>query len=202
MKANPPVGLKVISANQTAESLANRNLAAPNPAAGLLLMDSLLNPVSFNVEAIQILSYPENLANLTRPRAFLARKIRSSLINQQSSSESPFVNEFRSGRRHYFCRAFLVDSSVVNPSQPTIAVLLERVPSDLISLSRVSRQFSLTPREREVLGYLLQNLSSKEIANQMHVSPNTVKAFLRLIMTKMRVASRSAIVVKILMLRQ
>ena len=47
--------------------------------------------------------------------------------------------------------------------------------------------------------YLLQGLSSKEIANRMNVSPNTVKAFLRLIMIKTGVSSRSAVVGKIMM---
>jgi len=66
-------------------------------------------------------------------------------------------------------------------------------------LSQVSQQFNLTQREREVLEYLLQGLSSKEIANRMNISSNTVKAFLRLIMIKTGVSSRSAIVEKIMM---
>jgi DNA-binding NarL/FixJ family response regulator len=66
-------------------------------------------------------------------------------------------------------------------------------------LSQVSQQFNLTQREREALEYLLQGLSGKEIANWMNVSPNTVKAFLRLIMTKMGVSSRSAVMRKIIM---
>ena len=39
---------------------------------------------------------------------------------------------------------------------------------------------------------------SKEIADRMTVSPNTVKAFLRLVMIKMGVSSRSAIMAKII----
>ncbi|PYM61035.1 MAG: DNA-binding response regulator, partial [Candidatus Rokuibacteriota bacterium] len=60
-------------------------------------------------------------------------------------------------------------------------------------------QFNLTRREREALESLLQGLSNKEIASRMNVSPNTVKAFLRLIMLKMEVTSRAAIVAKIMM---
>src|ERR1019366_5904497 len=41
-------------------------------------------------------------------------------------------------------------------------------------------------------------LTSKELAMRMHISPNTVKAFLRLIMIKMEVATGSAIVAKLL----
>src|SRR3954469_7243463 len=55
----------------------------PKCAAGFLLVDSLLNPISFNAEALQILSYPENLANLRRPELLLAGKIRTTLVSQQ-----------------------------------------------------------------------------------------------------------------------
>jgi len=45
--------------------------------------------------------------------------------------------------------------------------------------------------------YLLQGLTSKEIAARMNISPNTVKAFLRLVMVKMKVSTRSGIAGKI-----
>ena len=48
---------------------------------------------------------------------------------------------------------------------------------------------------------MMQGLSSKEIATRMNVSPNTVKAFLRVVMIKMGVSSRSAIVGKVMMTR-
>jgi len=81
----------------------------PRSAVGFLLLDSSLRPLSFNAEAINVLSYPDKLADVRRPDVFLAGKIHSSLISQQSSRESPLVTEFRSGRRRYLCRAFLVD---------------------------------------------------------------------------------------------
>ena len=162
-------------------------------------MDSSLNLISFNTEAMKVLSHPDNLVGLGRQEVFLAGKVRSRLIRQESSNESPFVTEFRSGRRRYFCRVFLVASDSKDPSQPSLAVLLERGPSEVIPLSQVSRQFNLTQREREALGYLLQGLSSKAIANRMSISPNTVKAHLRMIMVKTGVSSRPAMVSKIIL---
>ena len=162
-------------------------------------MDSSLCHVLFNAEAIEILSYPDKLANLTHSDVLLAAKIRSSLVSRQVHGESPFVTELRSGRRRYSCRAFFVNSCAKQPSHPSIAVLLERGPSGLVALSQVSRQFNLTPREREVLEYLLQGLASKAIANRMNISPNTVKAFLRTIMIKTGASSRSAMVGRILL---
>jgi DNA-binding CsgD family transcriptional regulator len=41
-------------------------------------------------------------------------------------------------------------------------------------------------------------LTSKEIATRLEISPNTVKAFVRLVMVKMGVTTRSGIVGKLL----
>ncbi len=49
-------------------------------AAGFLLMDTSLNPISVNAEAIQILSYPDDFANPRRPGDFLAGRIRSIFV--------------------------------------------------------------------------------------------------------------------------
>jgi len=169
----------------------------PRSAVGFLLLDSSLRPIAFNAEAIRVLSYPNHLANVRPADVFLAERIRESLLDREPSRESPLVNKFRSGRRRYVCRTFSVDTK--GPSHASIAVLLERAPVGLLSLSPVSEQFKLTRRERNALEHLLQGLSNKEIANRMSVSPNTVKAFLRLIMLKMEVSSRAAIVAKIMM---
>ncbi|MCU1241696.1 MAG: transcriptional regulator, LuxR family [Candidatus Acidoferrum typicum] len=190
--------LKNVSIGESDE-YPTEKLTPPRSAAGFLLTDFLLNPISFNANAIQILSYPEKLADLAHSELFLAEKIRSTLISPRPSGESTFVTEFRSGRRRYFCRAFVIDSGAKEPFRPSIAMLLERGPSGLVPLSRVCQQFKLTQREREVLEFLLQGMSSKVIASRMNLSPNTVKAFLRLIMIKTGSSSRSALVGKILM---
>jgi len=167
-----------------------RKTAGPplRSAVGFLLLDSSLHPIAFNVEAIRVLSYPDRLATVRPADGFLAERIRETLLDREPSRESTLVTEFRSGRRRYLCRAFA-----------SLAVLLERAPVSVIPLSPVSEQFNLTRRERDALEHLLQGLSNKEIANRMSVSPNTVKAFLRLIMLKMEVTSRAAIVAKIMM---
>jgi len=203
----PAMGVDVPSQNlrnrvptrEAEESLSRKKVPPSRSSAGFLLLDSLLNPISFNAEAIQILGYPDKMGKLKRTEVFLAERIRLTLLSGRPLGNMPFVTEFRSGRRHYFCRAFLVGAHANDPSHPCIAVLLERGPSGLIPMSQVSQQFNLTQREGEALGYLLQGLSSKEIANRMNVSPNTVKAFLRLIMIKTGVSSRSAIVGKVMM---
>jgi DNA-binding CsgD family transcriptional regulator len=174
-------------------------MTPPRSEAGFLLTDSLLNPISFNTEAVKILSYPDKLVDLPGLSALLTEKIGSTLLTRLSTGESSLVTEFRSGRRRYFCRAFHVHSGSEGPSQQSTALLLERGASGLFPLSQVSEQFHLTRREQEVLEYVVQGMTIKVIASRMNLSPNTVKAFLRMIMIKTGAASRSAIVGNIVM---
>jgi DNA-binding CsgD family transcriptional regulator len=78
-----------------------------------------------------------------------------------------------------------------------LVLVLERFASRTASLSQLSEEFDLTVREQETVQLLLQGLTSKEIAARMNISPNTVKAFLRLVMVKMGVSTRSGIVGRI-----
>jgi DNA-binding CsgD family transcriptional regulator len=168
------------------------------PSPGFLLLDSAMNPMVVNRTAVEILSYPEKPESTKRFSNSLVAKIRSALLARTPSSGSPLVAEFRSGKRLYFCRAFAVEARAKEHEQANIAVFLERgVGSGSLSLLRASSErFRLTDREQQVLQFLLEGLTSKEIADRMKISPNTVKAFLRLIMIKMGVSTRSGIVGK------
>ena len=161
---------------------------------GFLILDSKLNPVACNQQAITILTFPNLADQVKRVSIFLADKIRFSLVNRQSKDSLEFVKEFRSGNRRYNCRVFHLDS----PDRGSLVVLiLERYSSRSAALSQLSQEFDLTVREQETVQLLLQGLTSKEIAARMDISPNTVKAFLRLVMVKMGVSTRSGIVGRI-----
>lgn len=75
-----------------------------------------------------------------------------------------------------------------------MAMIFERTATSDLALEEVCRQFDLTPRERETVELLVQGLTTKEIANRLSISPNTVKAFVRIVMVKMGVSTRSGIV--------
>jgi DNA-binding CsgD family transcriptional regulator len=199
---SPAISLNNLPITEGNPFLTKKRTAPPKSGVGFLMLDCSLIVVSFNAEAVGILGYPDNVATLASSTAVLTQEIRSKLVNWPFLGESVFATEFRSGRRRYFCRAFLVDSSPQSLTEPSIAILLERGPSGLVGLAQVCEQFNLTRREHEVLEYLLQGMGSKDIAKRMNVSPNTVKAFLRLIMIKMGVSSRSAIVGKIVMMQR
>jgi DNA-binding NarL/FixJ family response regulator len=60
-------------------------------------------------------------------------------------------------------------------TKETTAILFERRPSPEVTLYGISKKYNLTKREREAMGHLLRGLTSKEIAQEMNISPNTVK---------------------------
>ena len=164
---------------------------------GFLLLDAGLNLIASNDPALQILCFPSEADRIKQPKVFLSDRVRTALIDHRNQGGPSFVKEFRSGKRRYICKSFQVEGSGRAPVQPAFAVLLERDAATSTGLSEISEQFDLTQRERETVEYLLQGLTSKEIANRMNISPNTVKAFLRLVMVKMKVSTRSGIAGKI-----
>lgn len=75
--------------------------------------------------------------------------------------------------------------------------MIERKSNEAVTIADVSGRFGLTAREQETVEFLREGFTSKEIAQRMKISPNTVKAFIRLVMVKMGVSTRSGIVGKI-----
>ena len=163
---------------------------------GFLLLDADHNPLFVNPAAMQILLYPQKTTAQRHLGTSLATKIRFTLLSATSSGASDIVSKLQSGRRLYFCRSYRVNS-VVNADTPlSVAVLLERNARKSTSLTAIAEQFHLTTREQEVSQHLLSGLTTKEIASRMKISPHTVKTFLRLIMVKMGVSTRSGILGK------
>jgi DNA-binding CsgD family transcriptional regulator len=173
-------------------------IASSASSEGFLLLDLSMNPVFVNPAAAQILVYPQKLETQRNVDSYLASKIRLKLFSKQPSDGLALVPKFRSGRRTYLCRSFHVNGMANGHSQASLAVLLERALARSVSRAQLSERFHLTTREQEVAQFLLQGLTSKEIGVRMQISPNTVKAFLHLVMVKMGVSTRSAIVGKAL----
>jgi DNA-binding CsgD family transcriptional regulator len=163
---------------------------------GFLLLDTGLNLIAANDPALQILCFPSKTDRIKQPKVFLADQVRATLRDHKHQDGPAFVKEFRSGKRRYICTSFRLDYGGCDSSKPLFAVLLERNAAGSV-FAEVSQRFDLTQRERETVGFLLQGFTSKQIATRMNISPNTVKAFLRLVMVKMKVSTRSGIAGKI-----
>ncbi len=159
--------------------------------AGLLVLDSGNQPVYANAEAIRVLAYPEDPEKIKSSGSYLAEKIRSVVLNGEGTTRLPAARDFVSGRRHHQCRFFVLESNSKNPAALTTAILLVRRQQASFLVSSIAEQFHLSCREKEAVRLLFDGLTSKEIAGRMQISPNTVKTFLRLVMTKMGVSTRS-----------
>jgi DNA-binding CsgD family transcriptional regulator len=73
-----------------------------------------------------------------------------------------------------------------------IRVLPRRAPSDPFTLNHRAREsLGISERELEVLQLLAAGQSNKEIANQLGVSPNTVKTHVAKLYGKLDVARRT-----------
>jgi len=174
-----------------------RRMVASGSSAGAILTNSSLEILACNSQAIQIINYPDKWRPRTRLDGFLPKQLRSKLVNAQAPGQSLFVTELKSGRRLYRCRAFFLDHQVLKHDDALLVLLLERQQPNSVDLSQLLEHFNFTVREREAVELLLQGLTNKEIACRMNISPNTVKAFVRLIMMKMGVSTRSAVVGKV-----
>lgn len=192
----PPFSLVEVRPGTRIPSVKEPTVLGATPEPGFLLVDAAFHPLAFNENAVRILTFPARLEKIRHLESLLAEKIKSELVDRQSVDGPGFVQEFKSGKRRYTCRAFRIGSKL-HSAQTETALLLERHPSIAATLSEASRQFGLTEREGEVVKLLLQDLTTKQIASRMKISPNTVKAFLRLVMVKMEVSTRAGIAGKI-----
>ena len=165
---------------------------------GFLLLDGGWNLIAANDLALQILCFPSRADRIKQTKVFLADRVRTTLLDNNHQGGTAFVKEFTSGKRRYICKSHEVAFKGNDSPQPAFAVLLERDTANSHSaLAEISAQFGLTQREGETVEFLLQGLTSKEIATRMNISANTVKAFIRLIMVKMKVSTRSGIAGKL-----
>ncbi|MGH9785247.1 MAG: response regulator transcription factor [Terriglobia bacterium] len=162
---------------------------------GLIVTDSCLNPLYANMEALYIFN--------PRPESTpVSLKQQLAELTEGCDLRSPFIADFASGRRRYLCRTFPLDVLPelfhTNELQPALAFLFERSRICGADFDLVATAYRLTPRELDSLTLLTKGLTSKEIGARMRVSPNTVKAFLRSLMGKMGVSTRTELMRKFL----
>jgi DNA-binding CsgD family transcriptional regulator len=187
----PPVRPRIstLVSNRESTTRISQPPAAVAVATGFVLADLDFQLVYANRAGLQILGYPRELRGaIATP--FVQKRMRS-IFTVDRFTVHLQATRFLSGRRCYVCRPFLVES----PDRPTMAALvLERHDPDQSPLADVGQRFRLSRRESETVHYLVLGLTTKEMAKRMGVSPNTVKQFVRLVMSKMRVTTRSGIV--------
>ncbi len=173
-----------------------RQSGGAGTGVGFLLVDVNLKPLYTNGAAVEILGYAR-AGTASRSAESLQERIHTILSAERFTLECS-TTAFLSGRRRYLCRPFLLESRHDPVRPPMVVLLLERCPREGLDLSEAIRRYHLSRREQETVQHLMHGLTTKEVAACMNVSPNTVQHFVRLIMTKMGVTTRSGIVGKLL----
>ena len=166
--------------------------------AGLVLMDLSLKLIACDRGAAAILNYPNQPGAKQDPASFIPQEILDIIRSRKPSDLSLVKTHFRMGKSEYIWRAHLMESQNGHLTQPLVALHLEKVSSTSDAIYEVAAKYHLTDREQEALRGISMGLTSKEVAARMNISPNTVKAFLRLIMIKMGVTTRAGIVANLL----
>lgn len=163
---------------------------------GLILLTKTFQPVYFNNVAARVLCYPEIPARAEERRGRVLTALRKYMLPSPAKpAHDPTT--ITSGKRQYLCRVLELEHKEAGEESAACAVLLERISRRDDCLRRLFHEFKLTPREREAVALLMDGFTSKEIAQKMCVSPNTVKAFLHCTMLKMGVTTRSGIIGKV-----
>jgi DNA-binding CsgD family transcriptional regulator len=173
-------------------------LTAKAPKVGLLLIDLSLKPIAYDRGALAILQSQSYATIKSESHFFLPREVMEMVGNLKSHSHTSMKVLFRAGNIDYSCTAYLMESQDGFPAQTIVALHIERLSSVTDAVSAVAAKYHLTEREQEALKGISMGLCSKELAERMQISPNTVKVFLRLIMIKMGVSTRGGIVAEIL----
>ena len=168
---------------------------SPDPV-GLVLLTKTFQPVYLNSVAARVLCYPDVPERIEEVRGRVLTALRKHVLQSAGKTICRAV-KINSGNRQYLCRALELDRNEQENESPACAVLLERVSRRDECLRRLFKEFKLTPREREAVVLLMDGFTSKEIAQKMSVSPNTIKAFLHCTMLKMGVTTRSGIIGKV-----
>jgi len=165
---------------------------------GLVLMDSSLNIIAFDWGAATILNYRNQPGVKPELASCIPEELLDTIRNRKPTDRSSVKTHFRMGKNEYICRTYQLESQDGPLAQPIVALHLERDSSADDAICEIVNKYHLTDREQEVLRGISLGLATKELAERMSISPNTVKAFLRLVMIKMGVATRAGIVAKIL----
>jgi DNA-binding CsgD family transcriptional regulator len=181
------------NSNQTLRSIGK---SSHNSADGVIVTDLALQPIALDSGAVAILGGAEPGAGNGPFR--LPPVIRDALGARKPANGSAVRAQFRIDGITYTCCAHLVQPCNCRGADPMIAIILHKYFSVDDAVMAAAVEYSLTDREQEVFRGILMGETNKELAARMQRSPNTVKAFTRLIMIKMGVTTRAGLAGKLL----
>lgn len=149
-------------------------------------------------------SHPEDVRALCkRWMAMLAQSSKEAEERGSALPHSFIIGLFVSGRRNYRVRGsrLYCQRGAGEQESAYFIFTLERIHRESMNLPKIFREARLSRREQDIVDQLLQDKCNKEIAEVLGLSQNTVKVYLRNVMRKLNVTSRTGIVSILLLAR-
>jgi DNA-binding CsgD family transcriptional regulator len=169
--------------------------------------------IIYNVEAEKIFSYPassleEGKTSLPDLSSFCSRwKVlldkRIKVLrggHKEEDPESDFIDVLRSGKRQYTVKGVVLSANPysLQEKEEQYIFILERFNQDKVNFPLIFRQWNLSRREQDIVRLLLEGRYNKEIANNLNLSPNTVKSYMKLLSRKVGVSGRTGLIGRLL----
>lgn len=164
------------------------------PDHGVILVSLSYKPIAFDAGAAALVKDHCHQRGRQEAAFSVPDEILSLLRNRTHGNGSYERTSIRFGTHQYTCRTYMMETQ----NQPMFLLHLQRDTAAADAVHQIAVEYDLTEREQEALHGLAQGLTSREVAVRMKISPNTVKAYVRLIMIKMGVTRRAAIVGKLI----
>jgi DNA-binding CsgD family transcriptional regulator len=165
---------------------------------GMVLVDLSRQPVAMDAGGEAILrELNEERAGGNSPME-LPEELTEALNGAECAALNAPAMRMNGGESQFSCRIFLLQPQDDMMPEALFAVHMKRERSVAEAVRRVGKLYHLTVREQEALVGIAMGLTSRQLADRMSISPNTVNAFLRLIMVKMGVTTRAGLVGKLL----
>jgi len=168
------------------------------PEEGLVLTDSSFGSVAFDRGSAAIFRHRTHQIKPGSASHFPAQVQE---LAQHRPAGPPYVKtQFRIGKKDYVCQAHVLEACEpgVFLTDPVIALHIEEVSPANDPVTAIAAKYGLTEREQEALRGISLGLTNHELADRMNISSNTVRAYVRLIMSRMGVSTRGAIIAKVL----
>lgn len=195
----PEMSIDTIAANSGWPALFRNAFTRSKNA--MVLLDEERRTVDINGAFVQLLGYPRR-ALLGRPAREVvtdgplmsSREWRAALHKKQFTGIAPLIRA--DGGR--VAVEFAGHPEVVTGKQLVLVVVLRAARGNrrLRDPDARSKPAKLTPREREVVSLLALGNSGPEIAEELHVSHNTVRSHVNHAMSKLGARSRAQLVAK------
>ncbi len=167
-------------------------------AEGIIVVDATLQPIALDDGAESILREMKR-SRAAEGAAFELPVELQEILREGRLQESALAERLTVVNGQFTCRIFLMQPHTDGHGRsPLIAVHLKKEVSIPDVVRHAAAEYRLTQREQEAVVGICMGLTSRELADRMSISPNTVNAFLRTIMLKMGVTTRAGVVGKLL----